>query len=332
MSIFRNREVLILTLLGGAITLVGLLAALHWVPQAFWLVGGTALLLNLLFGWFTLWRYRQLQLLTQYLARINSGQFSLDLRDNDEGELSILKSEIYKVTVMLQEQAETLKEEKLQLASALSDISHQLKTPLTSMFVMTDILIDSQLSPERRQEFTSKIRSQLERLQWLVSSLLKLSKLDAGTVQFKKQPVNAEAILDRALEPLLIPLELKELQLNVECPPQQNIVCDFNWTCEALVNVLKNCVEHTPPGGTIFVSIRENPLYQEILIQDTGPGIPREELPFIFNRFFRGKNAGEDSLGIGLAMARTIITAQGGGIDVKSIPGSGTNFSLKFYR
>lgn len=329
MKLFRNREILRLAKLLALITAAGVAFALIISPSAAFIVAAVALASASAFALFTWWRYRELAKLSAYLARVSNGDYSLDLRDNVEGELSILKSEIYKVTVMLKEQAVALEQEKTALAEALSDISHQLKTPLTSMFVMTDLLYGD-LPPDKRKEFTGRMRSQLERLQWLVTSLLKLSRLEAGTVKFSRRQADAGLLLQAASEPLLVPMELKgqKLERDVKCDA---IYCDHKWTAEALVNIIKNCVEHTPRGGGIRLASRENPLYWEITVADTGSGIDKADLPYIFNRFYRGKNAAEDSLGIGLAMARSIVTAQGGSIDVRSGK-TGTRFTLRFYK
>ena len=279
---------------------------------------------------FSIRRYYQLARLSDYLKKINSGKFNLDLQDYAEGEFSILKSEIYKTTVMLRLQAEAVKKEKTALSDAMSDISHQLKTPLTSMLVMTDLLRDPDLPDPVRREFTDKIKNQLERIQWLLTALLKLAKLDAGTVRFSMSRIHLHALLKKALEPLAIPIELKSQNLIV-FQKNASIVCDMNWTSEALLNILKNCVEHTPEGGQLEVHCNHTPLYTELLIMDNGSGIPPEDLPHIFERFYRGKNAGADSVGIGLAMAKSIITSQGGYVDVSSKPGQGTCFSIKFF-
>lgn len=278
--------------------------------------------------WYTRSRYRQITDLNAYLKRVNSGDYSLGLGDYDEGELSILRSEIYKVTTTLREQNESLQREKVLLADSLSDISHQLKTPLTSMFMMTDLLAGGHLSETKRLEFTGRISAQLERMQWLVESLLKLSKLDADAIVFKPRSVTPAELIGKACAPLNIPMELKNLTvyINAEGAP---IYCDPDWTAEALINILKNCVEHTPPGGCIRISAAANPLYAEIVIRDSGPGIDKGDLPHVFERFYKGKNAGADSVGIGLAMARGIIGAQGGSLTATSKPGGGASFTLR---
>jgi signal transduction histidine kinase len=280
---------------------------------------------------FTRWRYREIERLSGYLRRISNGDYELDVRDNHEGELSILKSDIYKVTLMLSGQSSYLEQDKIKLTNAISDISHQLKTPLTSMMVMADLLSSNQLDESKRAEFTQNIRVQLERIEWLVSSLLKLSKIDAGTVSFKKDQVSVRSLIERAVQPLLIPMDIKEQTLSVEGDDSVTFSGDGHWTAEALINILKNCVEHTSVGGQVSISFSENPLFTEIKVKDNGNGIPKEDLPYIFRRFYKGKNAGEDSVGIGLAMAYSIITSQQGDIEVRSEQGIGTEFHIKFY-
>ena len=290
------------------------------------------LLLDSVFLFYTVHRYQDLRRLTGYLHRISGGEYSLDIRDNKEGELSILKNELYKMTLLLSRQAELLKNEKEQLADAISDISHQLKTPLTSMRVMTDLLREEKLEPERRKEFTRSLKQQLDRMEWLLTSLLKLAKIDAGTVHFKKEVLSVKELINRAVKPLLIPMELKEQTLELDGSEELTLTGDRNWTAEALINILKNCTEHTQTGGTITVKWEDNPIYTEIKISDNGCGIAKEDLPFLFKRFYKGKNAGEESVGIGLAMAKSIIAGQNGDIAVASKLGEGTSFSIKFHK
>lgn len=287
-----------------------------------------SLLFDTLFILYTWRRYIQISKLSSYLKKINSGDYALDVRDNVEGELSILKSELYKVTVSLREKSDTLAHDKAALQNALSDISHQLKTPLTSMFMMTDLLCDAELPDEKRREFTGRLRAQLERIQWLVASLLKLSKLDARTVTFKPAAVPAKTLLEKACAPLLIPIEIKEQSLHVE-DGGVTLHCDENWTAEALLNILKNCVEHTPEGGNLSVTCATNPIYTQIQIRDSGSGISLKDLPHVFSRFYRGSNASDDSVGIGLAMAAAIVKEQGGSIDATNHPQGGSVFTVR---
>ncbi|MCM3163231.1 sensor histidine kinase KdpD [Metabacillus litoralis] len=329
----RNKEIQFFLLALVAIMLLATIAT-------FFLLSGLAatmvfLTSVLLIGcslFFTKWRYREIEKLSGYLRKISSGDYSLDVRDNYEGELSILKSDIYKVTLMLSEHHSLLQQDKVKLTNAISDISHQLKTPLTSMMVMADLLGDTKLEEAKREEFTNNIRVQLERIEWLVSSLLKLSKIDAGTVPFKRNPILLSDLLEQAIQPVLVPMDIKQQTLNVNGDKEVSFIGDFNWTTEAIINILKNCVEQTQEGGEISISFTENALFTELILSDNGKGIPKEDLPYIFKRFYRGKNAGEDSVGIGLAMAHSIIKSQHGDIEVKSEIGKGTTFIIKFYK
>ncbi len=297
------------------------------VPAGAVALGGSLLFISV-FIVYTWRRYAQISRLSSYLKKINSGDYALDVRDNVEGELSILKSELYKVTVMLREKSDMLAKDKAALQNALSDISHQLKTPLTSMFMMTDLLCDAELPDEKRREFTARLRAQLERIQWLVSSLLKLSKLDAKTITFKPAAVSAKTLLEKACAPLLIPIEIKNQSFFMK-DNGVTVRCDENWTAEALLNILKNCVEHTPEGGVLSVTCTANPIYTQIQVKDSGPGISLKDLPHVFSRFYRGSNASDDSVGIGLAMASAIMTEQGGSIDAANDPQGGSVFTVR---
>ena len=328
----RNRELRFIAVAAACITAACSAAAFRISEQAGWITLTAAGLLILLYAIYTLWRYREISRLSDYLKRIDNGDYSLDIRDNREGELSILKNEIYKVTSRLAEQAEALNADKKYLADSLSDISHQLKTPLTSMFMLADLLRQDNLPQEKREEFTGTICSQLDRIEWLVSSLLKMSKLDAGTVELKKDRVFVMEVMEKASEHLMIPMDIKNQHFVLDGDGDASYRGDFSWSSEAFANILKNCMEHTPAGGTITVSFEENNLYTMIQIRDNGGGIDKEDLPHIFERFYKGKNASRDSVGIGLAMAKNILMRQGGIIDVESEPGQGTAFIIKMYK
>ncbi|WP_271853913.1 sensor histidine kinase [Planococcus maritimus] len=329
----RNSEIRLLLAALIAISAFGsILSAIFVSYTAAWFVLGVSLLLSATAITFTWWRYREIERLSGFLQQISSGDFQLDVRDNREGELSLLKTQIYKVTKMLSEHGALLTEDKGKLTNAISDISHQLKTPLTSMMVMADLLRDSNLSDAKRTEFIRNLHIQLERMDWLVSSLLKLSKIDAGTIHFKKDRIPVSKLIGKAVEPLLIPMDINMQELKIEGDPEAEFNGDLNWTTEALINILKNCVEHTGEGGTLTIRYNENALYTGIQIEDSGSGISKKDLPYIFKRFYKGENAGDDSVGIGLAMAYSIITSQSGDIEVASTPGEGTRFHIKFYK
>lgn len=269
--------------------------------------------------------------LSAYLRQIEAGDYALDVRDNGEGSFSLLKNDLYKVTVRLREQAELLQKDKTALSNLIADISHQVKTPLTSLGVLADLLAEDPPEEDRRV-FVERLRAQLGRIQWLVAVLLKLARLDAGAAAFKSEPVDVRRLIERALEPLQIPLEIKKQRLVIHGGEGVSFTGDLNWSAEALTNVVKNCVEHTPEGGTIEISYGANALYTEIIVSDDGGGIASRDLPNIFNRFYRGENAGENSVGIGLALAKAIFNAQGGDITVRSQPGVGTSFDIRVFR
>lgn len=200
------------------------------------------------------------------------------------------------------------------------------------MSVMTDLISDQNLPPDKRLEFTKNIRSQLERLEWLVASLLKLSKIDAGTIEFKKEQFNVKKLICNATEPLLIPIEIKEQTLEITGDENAQFVGDFNWSSEAVTNIVKNCIEHTSVGGRIMIDFHETSLYTIIQVTDNGEGIDKSDLPYIFNRFYKSKDAGKESIGIGLAMSKSILENQDGTIEAISEKNKGTQFIIKIYK
>lgn len=274
-------------------------------------------------------QFAEIRQVNDYARHIADGHYSLDIRDNDEGDLSMLKNEIFKITSMLREQSEMLQKDKISLSSAIADISHQLKTPMTSLFVLNDLL-ETEPSGQVKKDFLRRMRSQLNRMEWLISSLLKLSKLDAGTVEMKRETIYVVDLLEHVLETLSIPLEIKMHHVTIKGAKEAAINVDINWTAEAFVNLLKNAIEHTPESGKIDIFIEENPLYTRMTISDSGVGIDPDDLPYVFQRFYKGKNANDDSVGIGLAMAYAIISKQGGHITVQSKRGCGTTFEMTF--
>lgn len=266
-----------------------------------------------------------------YINRLLNKDYALDIIDNDEGSLSALKNDIYKITVMLKEQNEELKQDKMYLANNLADISHQLKTPLTSMLIMSDLLQNESLSKEEQKKFLCVIRSQLKRIEWLVSSLLKMAKLDAKTVEFKQDKIYADDLILKAVEPVNMLMKKKNQQFVLK-GDNPLLEVDINWTSEAILNILKNCSEHTPENGKLSAEVFDSVMYSEIRITDNGSGIDPKDLPFIFERFYRASKSNSDSVGIGLAMSYSILTSQNATIHVRSKLGKGTSFSIRFYK
>lgn len=273
---------------------------------------------------------RKINEISNYMNSVLNGNYSLDIRSYEEGRLSILKNDIYKITVKLKEQTDMAINEKNNLEMILSDISHQIKTPLTSMYVINDLLKSDKLSKKEKIEFLNKNESQLERIEWLVTSLLKLSRLDNGFVKLKKEKVEVAKLIDNCLNPLLIPIELKNQNV-VKQIDNFEIDIDFNWFSEAIINILKNAHEHTNTYGTIKVEASDNSMYSSIIISDNGTGISKQDLPHIFERFYKGDNQ-KESIGIGLNMAKKIIDLSGGEINVLSTPSVGTTFIIKIYK
>lgn len=275
-------------------------------------------------------RLNEIQRLSDYVGRLAGGHLDFDIRDNAEGELSILKNELYKLTSRLSEQAVRLQADKKALSEAIADISHQLKTPLTTALMMKELMENDSLPAEKRQEFMGNLSSALHRMEWLVIALLKMAKLDSGTAVFKSEAVPCAKLVDSALEPLQIMMELRGQTVVREEGGPLTLHCDLEWTREALTNVLKNAAEHSPDGGEVRISWGRNALYDWISVRDSGPGIKKQDLPRIFERFY-GENK-KGGIGIGLAMGRSIMRGQGGDLEASSAEGQGATLTLKWYK
>ncbi len=289
-----------------------------------------SLLLMLIFCIGTYKRYRRIASLADAINQVLHGDNSIDFDNYSEGELSILHSEIYKMTVRLREQQQKLLSDKEYLADSLADISHQIRTPLTSINLLVERLSASGLTDECRHQLTNELYGLLDRIDWLITTLLKISKLDAGTVQFNKDTVSLEMLINKSCAPLLIPIELRGQELII-CA-EGNFYGDSAWTSEAVGNIVKNCMEHTPDGGKIEIEAAENALYSEIVIKDNGTGISPEDLPHIFERFYKGKDSDGKSFGIGLALSRMIIAGQKGTVKAENRKNTGAMFTLRFYK
>lgn len=264
------------------------------------------------------------------IERINLGDYSLQIDRNSEDELSLLDNQIYRTAVKFREQAENSNKDKENLQKSLSDISHQLKTPLTSIIVMVDNILDDDDMPlEIRREFLNDIKHNTSTVSFLVQSLLKLSKLDAEAVKFRYEQVDVKSIIDECIKNTAVMAEILGVRLETDC---NDIIlnCDRKWLCEAVTNIIKNCIEHSQ-NGNIKITADQNKLYTKISIKDNGSGIAKEDLPHIFERFYKGKNSSDDSVGIGLSLAKTIIEKQGGYISVSSELNKGSEFVIKFF-
>jgi len=326
----NNKELKVSLILLGVATVILTLIAMSFLISAGILILALGLIATGIHWSTEYYRYRKLQKLSSDLDKLLISGTPLPIREYSEGELSILANQIQKMTLRLTESAEAIKADKVYLADSLADISHQLRTPLTAMNLTTTMLRDTELSTEKRMELTGELRSLLTRTEWLVETLLKLSKLDAGTVKLAKDPVRVKNLIDRAAKPIAIPIDLRNQKLIINCA-EETFTGDLVWTAEAIGNILKNCMEHTPESGTITVTVQETALYTQIEVQDTGDGFDAKDIPHLFERFYKGSNASETSYGIGLALARTVITAQNGTIQAAN-SSNGAKFVIKFYK
>lgn len=275
---------------------------------------------------------KKLKEITNYIEEINNRRYKLDIEDNTEDELSILKNEIYKTTIMLKEMAENSKQDKLNLKNSLSDISHQLKTPLTSISIMLDNIIDNpEMDKQTRTDFVKDIKREIININFLVNSLLKLSKLDANSVKFVNREETVENLVNESIKNVATLCDLRNVQINVTGNAQNKINCDLKWQVEALTNILKNAIEHSEINSRIEINYEQNNLYTQIEIKDYGKGIAKKDLPHIFERFYKGENSSSESVGIGLALAKSIIESNGGYIEVESQEKVGTTFKIKLF-
>jgi signal transduction histidine kinase len=278
-------------------------------------------------------RNRKIQELVDYIRKIEHGIYRIEIEENEEGELSRLQNELYKITVMLRESSELAGQQKKALADSVSDISHQLKTPLTSCLVLLDNLAESEnMTEETRRRFLSEITGQLTSVSWLVQVLLKLSRLDAGVVELKEEEVSVSALIREAVEKVGLLAEWKQIDIQVMGEEEPFIKGDRHWLEEALVNLIKNAIEHSPEDSEIRIQVEDNQVYTCIHVRDFGSGISYEDQKHIFERFYRSADAGEDSVGIGLALAQEIMKRQNGYLTVESEPGQGTVFYMKFLK
>lgn len=278
-------------------------------------------------------RDRKINQITQYINQIKNRKYDLDINENSEDELSNLKNELYKITIMLKEESEISKKDKDNLKMSVEDISHQLKTPLTSITIMLDNLKDNpNMDENTKQKFIFEISKQIDWINWLVISMLKLSKLDANVVQFYEEKINLKKFIEEIIKNLEIPIEIKNQQIIIEGNESASFVGDYKWQQEAVTNIIKNCIEHNKENGKIYIKYEENTLFTKITIRDEGEGMTKEDLKHIFERFYKGQNSSENSVGIGLALAKNIIEKNNGMISCKSELDKGTEFVIKYMK
>lgn len=277
-------------------------------------------------------RTKKINKIIELISKINRRNFDIDIEDYTEDELSILKQEVYKTSLMLRSEADNSLKDKLNLKDSLSDISHQLKTPLTSITIMIDNILDNEeMDSKTRRKFLVNIKREIININFLVQNLLKLSKFDANVIKFNNEEILIKDIVDEAIKKVSALSELKGVSIKVSGDKGSTIKCDFMWEVEALSNIIKNSIEHIEGDGFVEVNYTKNKVYSRILIRDNGVGINAEDLPYIFDRFYKGKNTSKDSVGIGLALSKSIIEKDNGSISVKSTPKIGTIFTIKYF-
>ncbi len=276
---------------------------------------------------------KELKEINEYIKEVNNKNYSLKIEDNKDGELSRLRNELYKTTVILREAAENSEEEKEKLSIAIADISHQLKMPLTSIRIMLDNISDNPDMPQEiREDFIQDISKQVEHMSSLVISLLKIAKFDAGTIKMENEEIDAKKLIDSVINNLAILIEIKEIEVITKIDEKAIFIADYKWQQEALTNILKNAIEHSQPKSNIYIIVENTSIFLKIKIKDEGQGIEQKDLKHIFERFYRAKNCNEDSIGIGLSLAKTIIEQNNGYIKATSEVGKGTLFEIKYIK
>ena len=291
------------------------------------------LILSIIFFKYNHSESKKINEITKYIEEINRGNYKLNIEENTEDELSILKNELYKITVMLKEVAENSQKDKTTLKDSLSDISHQIKTPITSILIMLDnILSDENMPEDIKKDFIKDIKREIINIKFLVESILKLSKIDSNSIKFIKKEVFIKDIIDEAVKNVSMLSELKNIEIIVSGDDSIKTICDLKWQVEAITNILKNCIEHSYENRKIYINYNQNNMYTELKIEDNGTGIDAKDLPHIFERFYKGKNSSSDSVGIGLALSKSIIESNNGYIQVDSELNKGTTFIIKYLK
>ena len=343
--LLRNAEVrrTVFAFLAVGVMGAGAAWALAGAPAAV-VVAATVTVLLGVFLVSTRLRYRRIARMASQVDAVLHGERDVSFERMREGELAVLASELDKMRSRLELANEDLLREKNALADALADVSHQIKTPLTSLSLMTSLTRGALVEDGGHPGEVERLRTmeRLEgRVEWLVSSLLKLARIDAGVVSFSRAHVDGAELVERAAEPLAVAFDLADVELEREVQVGSGFEGDLAWTAEALENILKNCLEHTPAGGCVSVTVTEDALAFRLRVEDTGPGIAEGDLPHVFERFWRGSEKGEGAgssevdpggVGIGLALAKSLVTAQGGSIRAGNAPDGGARFDLVFFK
>lgn len=291
----------------------------------------TGIIFIIIFYFVSYSRYKKMADLSSLIDKVLHGEDIFLISKEREGELSLLENEIQKMFISLREKNELLVKERTFLSDSMADISHQLRTPLTSINIILTLLQTEELSREKRFALVSDLSKLIKRIDDLVTNLLKLSKIDAGTVAFEKKEVFVKDLIRQSFLPLEVAFDVRGQALTVDCG-KESFLGDISWTAEAVGNILKNCSEHSGQGGEIIVAVKETPMYTEIKIKDSGKGFFEEDIPHLFERFYKGKNSSEDSYGIGLSLSKAIITGQNGILKAENAVEGGAQFEIKFFK
>ena len=277
-------------------------------------------------------RRDQVMKLCDDIDRILRSDDIISFDEYKEGELSVLSAEIHKMTIRLREQNAALLTEKRFAKEALEDISHQLRTPLTSVMMILGLMNDSGLTEQERMEYLRDLYELLARMKWLIETMLSLSRIEADAVKFAKNTVSCRELIAQSIETVSVTAELKSVEIRTEINGEPEFIGDLHYTSEAIVNLLKNAIEHTPEGGTVTVTANGSNISSNITITDTGEGIPEKELPHIFERFYRSSEYTKNGFGIGLAFAKKVISAQDGSLKAANHKPHGAMFDIHFYK
>ena len=326
---FRNREIRRFAAVFGAAAVLAVCAGFAMGPAAGILGLFSAGFYGTAFFVFTRKRYERIAGISEQIDRVLHNEDCLDLSGEEEGELSILRSEVTKMTLRIREQNDALRREKQRLGDSMADIAHQLKTPLTSANLILSLLEDAKDSRERRA-LLREMDELLVRMDWLITSLLKLARLDAGIIVFERERISVRGLIDSALMPLMISMDLHNIIVKQNIPEEAEVYGDPGWLGEAVRNMLKNCVESAGDNGQIEIDCEDTLLFTQISIRDHGKGIADEDLPHVFERFYQGKHSGAAGYGIGLALCERIITGQGGTVTARNHPQGGALFLVRF--
>ena len=348
------------TLLRQCAVMVGLVAVLAWAaPEAAkgWVVGTGAVLLAV-FVAVSLHRHRQIRRLAEEIDEVLHSGRTVDFSNCHEGDVAVLANELSKMVSRLSRTRDQLSRERNALADSLADVYHQIRTPLAAITLMLPVVERADDARERKRA-VRELESMIERVSWLVTTLLKIAKVDAGAMHVERREVSAADVARRAVAPLATAMDLRDVNLVLELDEVASFQGDAPWTAEAVENIAKNCMEHTPPGGTVTVAVREDALATTIAVSDTGSGIAPEDLPHIFERFYRGGQGAETTdgaqvdpvggdlgrpwasddgsdvrqaagFGIGLSLAQALVSAQGGTLRASNNPAGGAHFEIAF--